>query len=419
MTTDSRSTEPIASSRLWRVRTILALLALGLFAYASIRVVRHQIRSPTDGDWGVYYRTGLAMWRRQPIYTLDHGPLLTFKNAPAVALMLVPISLLPIGLARWLWLVGDLISLAIIYQLAARVVLAPQTTRTERLAFIGGAIFLSAHYIMDELFSGPTAMVVVMLTVASFVWAYEGKGIRAGTALALGIFLKLVPFAFVPWLFCCKSRRSSLGALLVTSCLLAVLPAIWVGWNRNLQLLEEWPAHLARTEIHQQDYRTKNQSVNAVLTRFLTDTPFDVNIANLDWRTVEWLNLIALLLGAIALYGAIARNSLDRRSDPGAVLSLLLIYMTVFNPLAWRYNYVAVGIAYLYVLHALWRGVQRQGLVITLVAGSYLLHFAPDAMQALGARLWGTAALAVAVVLCPNRGIRTTNAVAGRNRCPV
>jgi hypothetical protein len=88
------------------------------------------------------------------------------------------------------------------------------------------------------------------------------------------------------------------------------------------------------------------------------------------------------------------------------VLSLLLIYMTVFNPLAWRYNYVSVGIAYLYVLHALWRGVQRQRLVITIAVGSYLLHFAPDAMQALGARLWGTAALAVAVVLCRHRGIQ-------------
>jgi hypothetical protein len=382
------------------VKILLFVFAAGFFIYASIRVVRHQAMHPTDGDWGVYYRTGLAMLHRQPIYTLDHGPLLTFKNAPAVALLLVPMSLVPMGLARWLWLVGDLACLVIMYRLAGRVVFGPQTSRRVGLALIAGAIFLSAHYITDELFSGPTAMLVVMLTVAGFVWAYEGRGVRAGFALGLGIVLKLVPLAFVPWLLCCKSRWSSLSSLVITLALLTVLPATWVEWSRNLQLLRDWPAHIAHTEIPVQNYRTKNQSVNAALTRFLTDTPYGVNVANVNKHSIQWLNLLVMVTAAIAIYSAIVRSIRRGRDDPAAALSLLLIYMTVCNPLAWRYNYVALGIPYLYVLHALWSGIHRPRLVIGLVAVSYLLHFAPEFMQALSARLWGALALTIAVALC-------------------
>jgi hypothetical protein len=398
----SRFTGPIDPLRHPGVKTVLFLLAAGFFVYASVRVVRHQIMQPADGDWGVYYRAGLAMRHREPIYTLDQGPLLTFKNAPVVALMLAPISLLPVGLARWLWLVGDLASLAIIYRLAARVVFGPEQSRRVGLVLIAGAIFLSAHYITDELFSGPTAVLVVMLTVAGFVWAYEGKGIRAGAALGLGICLKLVPLAFVPWLLCCKSRSKSLSSLIVTLALLTILPAAWVGWGRNLQLLREWPAHIAHTQMPVQDYRTKNQGVNAALTRFLTATPYDVDFVRMDPRSIQLIDLTVVAIMGIAIYAAIGWSISRGHRDPGAALSLLLIYMTVCNPLAWRYNYIALGIPYLYVLYCLRQGSVRPRLLIGLIAASYLLHFAPEIMQMFSARLWGAGALTVAVVLCAN-----------------
>lgn len=387
------------------IRVGVIVLAVAFFAYASGRVIHYQVKNAArqgDGDWGVYYRAGLAMRLRLPLYTLDRGPLLTYKNPPAVALLIAPLTLLPIGLARWVWLVGDLACLIAIYRLASRVIFNPDEPAVVRGLLIAGAIFLSLHYILDELFAGTTSLLYILMTVAAFVWARENKPIRAGAALGLAICLKVVPLAFVPWLVLSPRPFRSLSSVLVTLVLLLLLPAAWVGPTRNWELLKQWPEHLSQTESHMQEYRPTNQSLNAMLTRLLTPEVRGMrrtNVASLSPRTAHalWLALSSLL-GA-AVYGWIILRRIRGRRDDAAALSLLLLFMTLCNPLAWRYTYVALGVPFLYVLHGLTRGMKHARLVLTLLAIAYLLHFAPELLQAFSARFWGAVALAVAVIL--------------------
>jgi hypothetical protein len=381
----------------------LFVLAVILFAYASARVVRRQSRSPNgNGDWGVYYRAGVAMRNRQPIYTSDYGPLLTFKNAPIVALALVPLSLLPTGAARWVWLVGDIAALAMTYRLAARVIFQPGKDSVAGRLAIGGALILTAHFIFDELFSGPNANWVLLATVTAFVWAYEGRVVSAGVALAGGIFLKLVPIALGPWLLLCRGRGTSVGSLGVSVVVGLLLPALWVGWDQNLSLLKEWPVHLAQTQTPKQDARESNQSVYAQLTRVLSVSPYSryVYVTQIDQNMIVAIWVMLSAAAACLLYGWIGRNMHRDRLDPGAALCLLLLFVTLFNPLAWRYNFVAVGVPYAYVLYRLILGTEkRHRVVIGLLAASYLLHWLPDVAQEFGARMWGAVCLARAVVI--------------------
>ena len=395
---------------------VLLLLAIFLI-YASVRVVRHQIvaqrQSPFhdlnrhgDGDWGVYYRAGLAMRLRLPLYTLEHGPLLTFKNPPAVALLVAPLSVLPVGPARWVWLVADLLCLAMVYRMAARVIFTPDDTPPLRAVLIAGAIFLSLHYILDELFAGTTAMLYLLATVAAFVWASEDKPVRAGAALGLAVCVKVVPLAFLPWLALCRRPWRSIGSFLATLALLLILPAAWVGPTANGSLLREWPRHLARTESHVQELRPTNQSLNAMLARLLTPGVQGIpraNLVSLSPAVAHALWLALTILAGAALYAWILLRRRRRSLDVPAALSLLLLYMTLCNPLAWRYTYVAVGIPFLYVLHALAHRRGPRFATLALLAAAYLLHFAPEPLQALSARFWGTVGLAAAVLLCASR----------------
>lgn len=402
----SRFTEGIAKLLAYRsIRVSLALLAIIFFAYASGRVIHYQIKHPSgqgDGDWGVYYRAGLSMRLGLPLYTLERGPLLTFKNPPAVALLIAPLTLLPVGMARWLWLVGDLACLIAIYRIASNVIFRAGEPRSLHAVLIAGAVLLSLHYIFDELFAGTTSLFYILMTVTAFVWARENKPIRAGAALGLAICLKVVPLAFVPWLVLSPRPFKSLLSLFAMLIVLALLPAIWVGPSRNWELLREWPAHLAHTESHMQEYRPTNQSLNAMLTRLLTPEVKGMqrsNVASLSPATAHaiWLGL-SCLLGA-ALYGWIIFQRSRGRRDDGAALSLLLLFMTLCNPLAWRYTYVAIGVPFLYVLHALSRGMKHARMVIALVATAYLLHFAPEILQTFSARFWGAVALVAAVIV--------------------
>lgn len=397
-------------------RILVIALCVGFVTYASIRVVRHQIaaqqHSPFhdynqfgDGDWGVYYRAGLAMRLGLPLYTLEHGPLLTFKNPPAVALLIAPLTTLSVGWARWIWLVGDFGCLYFVYLLAARVVFTARDPSPLRAMLIAGAVALSFHYILDELFAGTTSLLYLLMTVAAFVWAKEDKPIRAGAALGLAVCLKVVPLAFLPWLLLCRRPGKSLTSFAITLGLLAILPALWLGPSRNWALMRQWPHHLAQTEIRVQDYRVTNQSLGAMLTRLLTPMPdlpglYHANIVSLSQRTAHALWLAVSCALALAIYAWIVLQRQRRRLDAAAVLSLLLLFMTLCNPLAWRYTYIAVGIPILVVLHALAHGTRHPRLVIALLAASYVLHFAPEHLQAFGARFWGTVGLAVAVMLC-------------------
>jgi cbb3-type cytochrome oxidase subunit 3 len=398
------------------VRVGLAILSLAFLIYASARVVHHQLAAGQhsifhdynqfgDGDWGVYYRAGLAMRLRLPLYTLEHGPLLTFKNPPAVALLIAPLTMLSVGWARWIWLVGEFACLFFVYLLAARVVFTDRDPSPLRAMLVAGAIILSFHYILDELFAGTTSLLYLLMTVGAFVWAKEDKPIRAGAALALAVCLKLVPLAFLPWLVLCRRPGRSLSSFLGTLALLMVLPALWLGPNRNLSLLRQWPQHLAQTEIRVQDYRVTNQSLGAMLTRLLTPMPdlpglYKANLVSLSQQTAHAMWLVVSCLLALAIYGWIFLQRRRGRLDAAAALSLLLLFMTLCNPLAWRYTYIAVGIPILFVLRALSHGIRHGRVVIALLAASYVLHFAPEHLQAFSARFWGTVGLGLALMLC-------------------
>lgn len=394
------------------IRAALLVLTLAFVAYGSARVVLHQRPRPSpfhdglneyaDGDWGVYYRAGLAMRLRRPLYTLEHGPLLTFKNPPAVALFIAPLSIFPVGLARWIWFAGDLVLLALLYRMAARVVFDPDDPPVLRALWIGYAIILSLHYILDELFAGTTSLLYLFLTVAAFVWAKENKPNRAGASLALAVVLKVVPLAFLPWLILCPRPLRSLSSFSLTLAVLMALPALWLGPARNLELLQQWPRHLSATEVHVQELRPTNQSLNAMLTRLLTPGVPGIpraNVASISPRAAHAIWLATTCGLAAALYAWILRQRRRNALDAAAALSLLLLYMTLCNPLAWRYTYIATGIPLLYCLHALARGPTPRWSIVGLLAAAYLLHFAPESLQAFSARFWGAVALAAAVLL--------------------
>jgi hypothetical protein len=398
----SQSSGRAAAHRSVVIKALL-ILAVVLFVYASVRVVRHQARFPNgDGDWGVYYRAGMAMRNREPIYTLEYGPLLTFKNAPIVALGLAPLSLLPVGLARWIWLVGAVAALAMTYRLASRVIFRPgNDSAAGQIAIVGGLI-LSSHFIFDELFSGPTANWILLAMVAAFVWAYEGRAVSAGAALAAGIFLKIVPIALGPWFLLCRRRGASIASLGVSLAAGLLLPALFVGWDRNLSLLKQWPVHLEQTQTPKQDARESNQSVYAEMTRVLSVSPYSrhIHVAQVDQKRIAVLWLLLSIAAACVLYGWVGWSLHRNRLDPGAALCLLLLFVTLFNPLAWRYNFVAVGIPYAYVLYRLvLRTAKLTWIIIGLLAASYVLHWLPDFAQQFGARMWGAVCLGFAVVI--------------------
>jgi hypothetical protein len=390
------------------------LLALAFVVYFGVRVARNvSLRS----DWGVYYRAGSAMAAAEPLYTLDEGPLLTFKNAPIVALFFVPLSQLPVPLARMAWFLIDLIcafGLVVLTREMIKKDSSNTSTRTIAWWILAGAGGLTARYFLAQLHCGQTTLVWVLATVAGFWCLRQGQPLRGGALLALAVLFKLVPLCFAPYLVLHGSARQRSLALLgfvggIVGLLL--LPAVWIGWEANMQLLRAWPEHLVGSEISSQAWRIQNQSVYAQLTRWIGWCEYRTNFVELPVETVRRIWLGLSVLTALGLYAWIWCC----QARPIEHLAMLLIYMTLFNPLAWRYNFLALFPCFAVVLHRITETPKFSWRAGSLLALAGMLHLIPaeggrsivdevlaptwlELLAMAGVRLWGTAFLWLTVV---------------------
>jgi len=377
------------------MRLLAVALLAGFIVYSFIRVGTHAYKQ-MPGDWGVYYRAGDAMRQRLPIYTLEAGPLLTFKNAPVVALAAAPLSMLPRSVARMVSLLVDIVLLTGMMALALRLIDPGQRLVWLHMWIAMGALVFCYPYLFAQLYSGQTTVLFLASTVAGFYLAVHNRPRLAGLALSLGICLKLVPLCFIPYLlFVSRPARAITWTMLCTLALL-LIPALWVGWEANALLLVEWPRHLRDTDLPEQVWRLQNQSVFSQLMRLLTDTSYEINFASLAVETVRKIWLTVSLLGAAVLYVFIYFT----RHHAGALathLALLLTYMTLFNPLAWRYNFLALAVPYAVVLAGLFRRPEDRMTLILLV-GSCAFVTTPAHSQIYGARFIGASLLVAAVL---------------------
>lgn len=381
-------------------RRLAAAAVLAFAVYSLARVGSHASKNLL-GDWGVYYRAGIAMRHDRPIYTVDEGPMLTFKNAPVVAVLAESLSAVPLVPARVLSLAIDLALLAALMAAALRLVdLDP------RDQWLRGWIALAAYvlvlpYVLLQLYTGQTTVLFVALTVFAFHLAVRDRPWAAGLAIAGAICLKLVPVCVVPYFLYNKRPVAALAATALGLAVLLAVPAVWVGWDANAALLAGWPAHLRDTEIPSQVWRLQNQSVLAELARLLSPTAYHVNVESWEIGRVRSVWLATGLAAAALLYAFVHRTRRDP-SARAAHLALLLIYMTVFNPLAWRYNFLALAVPYAVVLATLRRS-PRDRLTWAFLAASAALTFTPYHAQVYGARLAGALSLAAAVVVSRRR----------------
>jgi hypothetical protein len=391
---------------------VAGAMVLLTLAISVTRVVKHARSETKKNDWHVYYEAGEAMRARQPIYTTEDSIFLTFKNAPVVALMAMPLAMLPELPARLAWYAVDLALIIGLLWLCGRIVHPDDHSRSRWGWTALATAALSAEYIFFQLRYGQTTAIYLFLTILAFHLMTRDRPFPAGLALAGGIVIKLVPVCFAPYFVLRRRPLIGLAALTAGLVMLFLLPAVWVGWQENLALLRTWPQHLRETETIRQVVRPENQSVYALLGRIFLDvdgpTGADAGLSQPTLRRV-WLTLS--ILTATILYGYLWRT---RHTTPAPArnathLSLLLIFMTLFNPLAWRYNFMALAVPFYFVVTVLHhhRAFRRLGLPMLVIA--YLLNCGIpnevegypffDHLHTAGARLWGTILLALTVLL--------------------
>jgi hypothetical protein len=341
------------------------------------------------------------------------GPLLTFKYAPVVAMFYSPLSLLPPATARAIWCLIDLAAITLLILLSvqlARSALPCTDTDNRRPLTISWVVLLTLGHIVAQLQSGQSTSLWLMTVVAAMAFIARDAPMRAGVLLAVAVAFKCVPIVILPYALVAARPLRCASAFLAASAGLLLAPALIVGWEVNLAYLWDWPGHLKETSTLHQLTRPENQSVLAQLCRWSAVDPFS---SPAEIRRVTGLWLVTALSTASAVYAAILRTPGRNRTAYHA--SLLVIYMTAFNPLAWRYNFLALVIPYAYVVADILASARPSRGRIYLLASAAALNTCPlpELLAEHGARLVGLLAVTLAVLTTAYRAPADDASVVG------
>ncbi len=316
-----------------RLNIVLALAAsivtVGLAYHVAghpmdLRVYHYGARGVFDGTRPVYGETSGLGW---PMH---------YRYPPLFLLLFAPFAALPLAAAAVLWVLLKIVVLAWLVRFMLNRGLKLGTTY---LAVI--PLLFITPYLIEEFRYGNAQFFIVALTAAALLNARERPAL-AGGSLALAISIKVWPLFFVPYLAArrdWKVVRYALGLVVV----LALLPSLYFGLGRNVQLLGQWFSQESHTQLGESEIWFPNQSLRGVMMRYLTVIDYSqvpdsnyaqVNIASLNPATVRlaWMILAGCVYAAFLL---LARRR--RKSDGWSDHALAFCLLAILEPFTQKY----------------------------------------------------------------------------------
>ncbi|MGE0710085.1 MAG: glycosyltransferase family 87 protein [Planctomycetota bacterium] len=323
------------------------LLALGLGLRAAGR--------PNDGDLVVYYRVCPRVQAGLDLYHLREGPDPTRPTAyiypPPFALAFAPLCALPFPLLRGLWCALGVLAAFRAAWLAVDLLPRPPSALAVAL---GLGFWL--RYAWSDLNHGQVNLLVAWLTLEGIA-AVERAGVGAapgsaqrgelqrgellgGALLAAAVALKLTPGLVVAH-YLLRGRRRVVAAAGATLAALLLLPALVLGWGRNLDYLARFALEVTPWNARYHAFVGNNAALPGLAARLLAgsadagQTPRPLLLALPPERAL--LLARALSLGAFALALALAQRARGVRA-----LALVTAAIPLVSPIAWKPHLVTL-----------------------------------------------------------------------------
>jgi hypothetical protein len=243
------------------VRVLLSLLAVVFVTYVIIKSHRG------GNDINVYLYAADQILDKEDLYAVN--PYNLYLYSPLFALLLSPLTLFELPVARVVWALLNILLVFRLWQL-----LYPMTAElnSRRKKYWSAAvIILSLGFLNHNFALGQVTILLLWLTLEGAYQVARGKHITGSVLIALGINIKILPMLVLVWL----GMKGHFRALTLTSVFFVAslfIPALLIGFKYNTDLLIAW-----RSAINPSGGRFAFEdndgchSLNAVLPAFLFD----------------------------------------------------------------------------------------------------------------------------------------------------
>lgn len=378
-------------------------------------------------------RSAIVRWREQ-ILALDRSENIydtyIYPNPPIMALILKPFVSLPplVGALAWYYLkVGlTLVTLAWLFRLVAG--------RDRPFPPLGKAlaVLLCLRPIMGDLSHGNVNLFILFLILAALYAIHKGRDALGGLLLALSIACKVTPALFLPYLLWKRAWASLAGCAVGLVLFLGPVPAAFLGWDENAELLTSWTEQMVKPFVRDGIVTSthNNQSLPGLVFRLGTHSPSFIDydhpqdpepagyrydfLVEMSPATARWI-----VKGFMALFSLLVlwtcRTPWSQRGGwrLSAEFSLVVLGMLMFSERTWKHHCVTlvlpIGVLCYYLttqqVSSRLRGYLIGTLVLTMAlmatTSTSLFEDVAKTAQVYGAYVWayGLLIAAMAVLL--------------------
>lgn len=278
-------------------------------------------------DFEVNHKAGKRLLWGETLYRFEDEHFM-FKYFPCSALLYVPISYLPLPVAKAIWYLLVVFCSVLLFYFSHRLVYPSENIN--RFLIILPPLILARYFFREIELGQINALVTVVLVL--MVWlmssgtykTFQKREFFSGCLWGLATALKPYAFIFFPYLIIKKKWRAVFSGF-VFLVLALMAPSLYYGFEGNFKVLKEWYSTLSQSTP-----RLLSTWDNVSLIGFFT-----------KWMGNQALSLIAAgfviaILGLLVLILVYKGNNIPRAEVLDS--SILLICIPLVSPLGWDYT---------------------------------------------------------------------------------
>ena len=187
-------------------------------------------------DLDIYVAASHSLWEGENIYLKKFIDGYSFFYSPLFAIAVSPFAFVPPLLAKLIWGIITLLLFKRCIDIIFKDYLPKQLSISQRTAILFFSLLFLFQAVRDNLNSSQVTVLLLWLCLESIRCINNRQVLLGVLLLALGIDMKLIPMVLLPYLAYRGQWKAALFTLALVT-LIQLVPAIFIGWQYNADLL--------------------------------------------------------------------------------------------------------------------------------------------------------------------------------------
>ncbi|MDI1354871.1 MAG: glycosyltransferase family 87 protein [bacterium] len=348
-----------------------------------------------EGDFLIFQSAASDLLKSENIYRKEYSTWYHYYYDVVFALLLYPLSFLPLYYVKVLWLMLNVFFAYRIWQIILSWLPLSLITEKGKKQFVSLSVVFVFAFLWDNFHLSQVTIFLLYLTFEGLHLINTQRTLRGSILIAFGITMKVLPIFIIPYLIYRREWKSTFFVILFSG-LLLLIPGFIIGFEFNSFLLQErWKLLNPTNVVHILD--TNERSFHSLTTYFATllvkdcqdvyALPLRRNIADISLvslNLVITMSRLALILFAIYFLGSKPFKSVTSHLQRLYELSYICLITPLIFPhqQLYAFFYILPASAYLLFFLVATRAhhIMKMGLTVSMI----IIYFLTNAHVILG-----------------------------------